>query len=367
MSFNTFREWLETDYVSPVTSRPLGHDAPSDYVSRLRLLSRLLDVDIQGARAETLEELATTFALHRAVAATQSPKAIIDMRVALRRYALYLRVQSGADAAATSDEARAEALARQLRNLGFDQTGARRHTFELRRGDLIVYVKRLSNTLPVVVAPEFEACFSALTGLDGITGSTPFAYYHNSQMPAFPKRLHGGRSSIHYGLAFDVGGPAALDRFVAALVERAFLAPAAEDRAEQNTETVRLQKARVGQGQFRADLFEVWGRCPLSGVSTPELLRASHIKPWRVSDRRERLDPNNGILLAVHFDCLFDNGFISFDEDGGLLISDRLSDAERAAFPMLDASRRILLTAGHLPYVAHHRTEVFLHGVQMAR
>lgn len=367
MSFDLFREWLETDYVSPVTSRPLGHDAPSDYVSRLRLLSRLLDADIEGAPAETLEELATTFGSQRAVAATQSGKAIIDMRVALRRYALYLRLQSGAGAVAPSDDTRAETLASQLRTLGFDQTGTRRHTFELRRGDLIVYVKRLSNTLPVVVAPEFEACFSALAAVNGVTEPTPFAYYHNSQMPAFPQRLHGGRSPIHYGLAFDVGSFAALDQFVATLVERSFLAPTAADRAEQNTETVRLQKARLGQGQFRADLFEVWGRCPLSGVSTPELLRASHIKPWRASDRQERLDPNNGILLAVHFDCLFDNGFISFDEDGRLLISDRLSPEERAAFPVLDPARRIALTGGHLPYIAHHRTEVFLRANKIPR
>jgi len=363
MSFTTFREWLVTDYVSPVTSRPLGHDAPSDYASRLRTLSRLLEMDIEHAAPALLDDLASAFASDPRIASTQTVKAIVDMRVALRRYALYLRLNGdGSVPAATTHGLRADDLADLFQARGFALSGTRRHTFELQRGDCIVYLKRLSNTLPIVVAPEYEADYSRIAGFEGIAGSWPFGYYHNSQMPAFPKRTNRGRSAIHYGLDFDVSGPDALDLLISGLLRSSHLAPSGPERAEQNTETVRLQKARLGQGQFRADLFDIWQRCPLSGVATPDLLRASHIKPWRSSSRSERLDPHNGILLAVHLDCLFDKGFISVTEDGEVMVSDRLSAAERQIFGLSVVPPRIPLQARHLPYLRHHREAVYLDG-----
>jgi hypothetical protein len=76
-----------------------------------------------------------------------------------------------------------------------------------------------------------------------------------------------------------------------------------------------LVQARVGQGKFRADVMRLWGRgekCPLTEIDVPELLIASHIKPWRDCDDSERLDPHNGILLAAHADKLFDRYLMSF-------------------------------------------------------
>jgi len=361
MSFNSFREWLETDYLSPITSKPLGHDAPSDYASRLRTLSRLIETDIENSDVAALEAMASSFAADDRIASTQTRKAIIDMRVALRRYAMFRRLRAAVLPPTSPDNpGRADRLAAQLRILGFEMSRQRRHTFELRKGDFVLYVKRLSDTLPIVIGPEFDTHYSRLATLPGITGPNPFSYYHNSQMPAFPRRMHGGQTPIHYGIAFDVRGPAALDRFVSSLLTRKDLAPSKAERAEQNTETVRLQKARLGQGQFRADLVDIWGACPLSGVSTPELLRASHIKPWRVSSQAERLDPHNGILLTVPLDCLFDSGFISFTDEGEMLISDRLTSEERKTFALLEKPQAVTFRAAHLPYLLYHRTTVYL-------
>ena len=65
--------------------------------------------------------------------------------------------------------------------------------------------------------------------------------------------------------------------------------------------------ARIGQGGFRDALMTIWERsCAVTSLTCPELLRASHVKPWSHSSRRERLDPNNGLLLAAHLDALFD-------------------------------------------------------------
>jgi HNH endonuclease len=77
-----------------------------------------------------------------------------------------------------------------------------------------------------------------------------------------------------------------------------------------------LVQARVGQGKFRSDLTRLWElgeRCFLTALDVPELLVASHIKPWRDSNDRERLDPHNGLLLAAHADKLFDRYLMSFE------------------------------------------------------
>ena len=78
-------------------------------------------------------------------------------------------------------------------------------------------------------------------------------------------------------------------------------------------------------GKFRKDLDERGGtRAPSPAARSGDLLRASHVKPWRNSDHVERLDPANGILLMANIDILFDKGYVSFDDDGRMLTS-RLS------------------------------------------
>jgi hypothetical protein len=48
-----------------------------------------------------------------------------------------------------------------------------------------------------------------------------------------------------------------------------------------DTEAECVQKQRIGQDKFRDALMTYWnGRCPLTGIIEPELLRASHIIPW---------------------------------------------------------------------------------------
>jgi hypothetical protein len=80
-----------------------------------------------------------------------------------------------------------------------------------------------------------------------------------------------------------------------------------------------LINARRGQGLFRAKVLQVEPRCRLTGTADPAHLRASHIKPWAKADDRERLDGNNGLMLAPHVDHLFDRALISFEDNGRLL------------------------------------------------
>lgn len=87
--------------------------------------------------------------------------------------------------------------------------------------------------------------------------------------------------------------------------------------------------ARVGQEFFREQVRFAYGyRCCLSELDdiTPSILIASHIKPWRLATAEEKTDKFNGLLLAPHYDKLFDKGFISFSDDGELMLSDKLPD-----------------------------------------
>jgi hypothetical protein len=73
---------------------------------------------------------------------------------------------------------------------------------------------------------------------------------------------------------------------------------------------------RVGQDLFRDGLLDYWdGICAVTGLAVPELLRASHIKPWVDCDTdAERLDLFNGLLLAPKLDAAMDRGFITIDD-----------------------------------------------------
>jgi len=84
-------------------------------------------------------------------------------------------------------------------------------------------------------------------------------------------------------------------------------------------------KSRRGQGIFRQRSIELWKTCSVTGFTRREILIASHIKPWKVADNRERLDEYNSLLLVPTLDKLFDRGYIGFEPTGRIMISRRIS------------------------------------------
>ena len=80
------------------------------------------------------------------------------------------------------------------------------------------------------------------------------------------------------------------------------------DETTTETEKKNLVSTRIGQGQFRKDLIDYWKGCAATGYRNSRLLIASHIKPWRLADHQERLDPYNGLLLVPNLDKAFDLG-----------------------------------------------------------
>ncbi|AXF20574.1 hypothetical protein CUJ89_08810 [Burkholderia pyrrocinia] len=117
-----------------------------------------------------------------------------------------------------------------------------------------------------------------------------------------------------------------------------------------------IVKARVGQGKFRADLLKRWNnQCSLTGLSNTDLLVASHIHAWSLSTNDERIDPDNGLLLAPHIDRLFDKGLISFGQDGGLLVGPKLSERDQQLLALDRYTSLRKITKGNKAFLARHR------------
>lgn len=135
----------------------------------------------------------------------------------------------------------------------------------------------------------------------------------------------------------------------------------AADRSLSNTEKRQLVLARVGQGLFRQSLVSKWGQCSITACDCIEVLRASHIKPWRICDNAERLDVFNGLLLSPNLDALFDRGLIAFDDQGGILVSPSLSASARQALGCT-VSLKVRLSPEHIKYISWHRDHLFLSG-----
>lgn len=129
-----------------------------------------------------------------------------------------------------------------------------------------------------------------------------------------------------------------------------------------------MMKARVGQYFFRMTVLNSYdNRCCITGLTRADLLVASHIKPWRVSDEyTERTNPHNGLCLNSLHDKAFDRGLITLDMNYRIIVSSKLKDAEmdidtRSWF-MGYEQRPIILPDKFLPgrdFIEYHNDVIF--------
>lgn len=113
-------------------------------------------------------------------------------------------------------------------------------------------------------------------------------------------------------------------------------------------------KVRVNQGVFRDRLLERYHKCCLCNVNLNGLLVASHIKPWAASTPEERLDINNGFIFCPTHDKLFDKGYISFDDEGKIIISNEM-DLINQTFCNVNSDMSIEINAKQKVYLEYHR------------
>lgn len=133
---------------------------------------------------------------------------------------------------------------------------------------------------------------------------------------------------------------------------------------DTGTEVERLVKQRVGQDTFREALLDYWGgACAVTGIAIPEMLRASHAKPWSECESdEERLDVFNGFLLSANLDALFDRGLISFDTNGKILISHKISIQQQQQIGLMDQMVLRWITPEHASFLIWHRNNFCLNG-----
>lgn len=176
---------------------------------------------------------------------------------------------------------------------------------------------------------------------------TPFKYYGRILLTRFARKINEP-SKFNFQLIHDLG-PA--DDIATHSHELDESGP---------THREALVKARIGQGQFREDLLRFWEGCAITDVRRPELLRASHIKPWRSSTNEERLDSHNGLLLLPHYDHLFDRGYITFDDRGTHILSPAIVKLPPQRLGIDPTARLRLISASHLPFLEYHSSKVFV-------
>ncbi|MDO6706171.1 HNH endonuclease [Photobacterium sp. 1_MG-2023] len=119
-----------------------------------------------------------------------------------------------------------------------------------------------------------------------------------------------------------------------------------------------LSKVRKGQQQFRKDVLAFWNNtCPVTKIQVPELLNASHILPWYLSNAYEKVDKFNGFPFSPNVDKLFDKGLITFSDEGKLLIHPSLDSNLLKQFG-IDSNVQIELKGSNASYLKRHR-EIF--------
>ncbi len=132
-----------------------------------------------------------------------------------------------------------------------------------------------------------------------------------------------------------------------------------EDIELNQTEREQLIKARIGQTSFKKALIIMQKKCSLCGVSDNRFLIASHIKPWSKSSDAERMDINNGLLLCPNHDWLFDKGYITFSEEGFIILSTELTE-ETKLFLNVNKEIWLSLNTDQKVYIKWHRDNVFI-------
>ncbi len=141
------------------------------------------------------------------------------------------------------------------------------------------------------------------------------------------------------------------------LLKKQIPRPKGEQKKPNYTERRGLVTSRVGQGWYRQEILKKWkNKCSITGCSLTEILISSHIKGWSECSEDERLDVDNGILLSPHIDSLFDKHLISFEDDGSIMISDKVSKEDLDILG-ISKSIRLKVDFGMKKYLQYHRNK----------
>lgn len=132
----------------------------------------------------------------------------------------------------------------------------------------------------------------------------------------------------------------------------------ADEVEGEGRDSERNVKVRINQYKFRNGLLRRYGKCLICGIDNKELLIASHSKPWNVSNSKEKIDLDNGLLLCANHDSLYDRCLISFNSDGKIIISKSLNKKNRRLLN-LDEKTTINVSEKCMKYIEWQRNNFF--------
>jgi len=135
---------------------------------------------------------------------------------------------------------------------------------------------------------------------------------------------------------------------------------------KEGLERESIIKQRVNQSFFRSTvLSSYYYKCCITGLSIPDLLVASHIIPWSIN-KKERLNPRNGLCLNSIHDKAFDRGLITITSDFRVKISDEIKALKLEMsvndFFIKYENQRINLPDKFLPskeFLKYHQQNIF--------
>lgn len=122
---------------------------------------------------------------------------------------------------------------------------------------------------------------------------------------------------------------------------------------------------RIGQEKYRRAVIEYMPQCPFSKITDERLLIASHIKPYSVCIKEKRedeaLDYLNGLALSPTYDRLFDQGYITFSDNGQLICGTQLSSYtwDKLNINPMGKNKMRIFPESRESYLDYHRRHVF--------
>ena len=118
-------------------------------------------------------------------------------------------------------------------------------------------------------------------------------------------------------------------------------------------------RSSAWQNYFKKKLFKLWPtECAITKVKNKKLLIGAHIRPWSKSSDNEKIDEYNGLLLAPNPDKIFELGLISFEDDGKIIISSKLSNEDLTRLN-INKDTVLDLKENNKKYIRYHRENKF--------
>lgn len=116
---------------------------------------------------------------------------------------------------------------------------------------------------------------------------------------------------------------------------------------------------RKKQVKYRQELLDSMPSCLITSVTEDRILEACHIKPFsKCENEDEQYDIANGLVFTPTYHVLFDLGFISFKDNGEILISPFLSNMNKNRLQLVE-SKKYRIPTKCAKYLDYHRSNIF--------